>query len=158
FVFRAHHSEDHDESIATFFSRRLGTEAAGIFVSPLLAGIFAGDAKTLSIASTFPQFVEIERRYGSLVRGMRAMRKQVGKEGGKSPFLSLRRGMASVVDKLVTSLEGVDVRTQTTVERVTLADGAEGRYRVDVYGGDSIAADAVVLASSPQAVARMVSH
>ena len=58
-----------DESIAEFFTRRLGAEAYERVVEPLLAGIHAGDATRLSLAATFPRFVDMERTHGGLVRG-----------------------------------------------------------------------------------------
>mgnify|MGYP003351739168 CR=1 FL=1 len=69
----ARRSEE-DESLAQFFSRRLGREAFEQVVEPLMAGIYAGDAAQISIKATFPRFLELERKHGSLIRGMLAAR------------------------------------------------------------------------------------
>ena len=65
--------EGEDESIGDFVERRLGREATDRLAAPLLGGIFAGDAQKLSIRAAFPQFVEQEKKYGSLILAMRAL-------------------------------------------------------------------------------------
>jgi protoporphyrinogen/coproporphyrinogen III oxidase len=57
-----------DETVASFLVRHFGHEATENIAGPLLSGIFAGDIEELSILSTFPQLVELERRHGSLIR------------------------------------------------------------------------------------------
>src|SRR5689334_1777794 len=52
-----------EETVAEFFTRRLGGEAYARVVEPLLAGIHAGDATRLSLPATFPRFVEMERTH-----------------------------------------------------------------------------------------------
>ena len=59
-----------DESVASFLNRHFGREATEQLAGPLLGGIFAGDIEELSIQSTFPQLVELENRYGSLIRAL----------------------------------------------------------------------------------------
>ncbi|MDQ1515925.1 MAG: protoporphyrinogen/coproporphyrinogen oxidase [Actinomycetota bacterium] len=63
-----------EESVAGFFTRRLGGEAYARVVEPLLAGIHAGDATRLSLPATFPRFVDMERDHGGLVRATLAGR------------------------------------------------------------------------------------
>jgi oxygen-dependent protoporphyrinogen oxidase len=63
-----------EESVAEFFTRRLGGEAYARVVEPLLAGIHAGDATRLSLPATFPRFADMERDHGGLVRAALAGR------------------------------------------------------------------------------------
>ena len=65
---------DEDESLASFFRRRLGREAFDRLIEPPVAGIYAGDADELSLAATFPRFIELERQHGGLIKGMLAQR------------------------------------------------------------------------------------
>ena len=65
--------ETRDETVASFLKRHFGHEATEHVAGPLLGGIFAGDIEELSILSTFPQLVEFERRYGSLIRAFFAV-------------------------------------------------------------------------------------
>jgi oxygen-dependent protoporphyrinogen oxidase len=130
---------DDDESVSEFVSRRLGHEVTDRLAAPLLGGIFAGDASQLSIRATFPQFVEMERRFGSLVRAMRATRPK--SPGGKHPsaFLSPRGGMGELIDALEKSLAG-RVQKGAPVRAVR----REGdRYRIDIDGREALHADAV---------------
>ncbi len=50
-------------------------------VDPLCRGVYASSAKTLSVRSCFPQLVELESKYGSLVKGMLLDRLNKGKQG-----------------------------------------------------------------------------
>jgi protoporphyrinogen/coproporphyrinogen III oxidase len=59
-----------DETVASFLTRHFGREATEHLAGPLLGGIFAGDIEELSILSTFPQLVELEKKSGSLVRAL----------------------------------------------------------------------------------------
>lgn len=64
----------HDESVHAFASRRLGRAFADAFVAPMVAGVSAGDATQVSLASQFPRMARLEAQHGSLVRGMLAQR------------------------------------------------------------------------------------
>jgi oxygen-dependent protoporphyrinogen oxidase len=150
-----------DESIADFVTRRLGREVSDRLAAPMLGGIFAGDATKLSMKATFPQMVEMERTYGSLVRGMRAQRRAAAANGGgKAPsaFLSLEGGVGSLVDALVAALAHARVRTNAQARAVSkLPEGDErGRYAVDLEAGDTLFADDVVLTAPTYGVASVV--
>jgi len=60
---------DDDESIHAFVKRRLGTNFADNFIDPLVHGIFAGDARQLSVRACFPFLWEAERARGSIILG-----------------------------------------------------------------------------------------
>ncbi|HUZ05657.1 MAG TPA: protoporphyrinogen oxidase, partial [Acidobacteriaceae bacterium] len=61
---------DEDESLASFVRRRLGAEALEKIAAPMMAGIHAADPEQLSLQSTFPMFLEMEKKHGSLARAM----------------------------------------------------------------------------------------
>lgn len=81
---------DEDESIGDFVARRLGDEVAQRLAGPLLGGIFAGDAGDLSVRAAFPQFVDAEKRHGSLIRAMIALRAARRSGGGRRRARSCR--------------------------------------------------------------------
>lgn len=59
-----------DESVHDFVSRRFGPEFARLFLSAFIHGIYATDARALSVRAAFPFLVDAERRgRGSVVRG-----------------------------------------------------------------------------------------
>lgn len=147
--------EGDDESINAFVERRLGREAAARLAGPLLSGIFAGDATRLSVRAAFPQFVEQEKKYGSLIRAMRAARKAAhgpAKPGGSaapSAFVSLRPGMSLFPETLASSL---DVRLGASAERIArVGDG----YEVSTSSSGALRCDAVVLAVPPHVAAKL---
>ena len=120
-----------DESLASFFRRRLGSEAVDKIAGPMMGGIYTADAENLSIQSTFPMFVEMERKYGSLIKAMQAGKKRRPPAhhpgNGKPPamFTSLRGGMKELVDTIIGQLEG-DLRPGCQVSGLkTLSPGFE---------------------------------
>ena len=72
-----------DESLAGFVRRRLGSEALNKIAGPLMGGIHAADPEKLSLRSTFPMFQEMERKHGSLLRGMMKRPKRRPTPGSK---------------------------------------------------------------------------
>ena len=85
-----------DESLASFFRRRVGRQAFERMLEPLMAGIYAGDAEQMSVQATFPRFVELEQQYGSVIRGMMASGKTVLPP--RTPVQSARCSSASRTD------------------------------------------------------------
>jgi protoporphyrinogen/coproporphyrinogen III oxidase len=133
-----------DESIASFLRRRLGQEAVDRLGEPLLAGIHAGDAETLSMRATFPRLVEIEAREGSLMRAFLR-----GGTGG-APFRSLPEGLGELVGALVASLPARTCRTDSPVRALRPRAGG---WLVEAGGHPPLEARAVILAvPAPRAV------
>ena len=132
---------DSDETLADFIERRLGREALDKIAEPLLSGIYNAEAEKQSLLATFPRFREMEKKHGSLMRGMLASRKARtaapspnGVNGSKPlpMFMSLASGMERLVDALRPRLTG-DCRLNTGVQsirrngtgyRLELSDGA----------------------------------
>jgi oxygen-dependent protoporphyrinogen oxidase len=149
-----------DESLASFVTRRVGREVLDRVAQPLAGGIYTGNPASLSLQATMPRFVEMERRYGSLFRGLRAAGNGQPSESGATtqarwtPLISFRRGMRTLVDALAASL-GDAVRTDAEV--VELVRGAGGRgWRLRLEDGSEFAADALVLAAPAPAAARLL--
>ena len=112
-----------DESLAGFVRRRLGREAFERLVEPLVSSVYAADMERLSLLATLPQFREMERRHGSLIRAMRRQmktRRQAKTESGArySMFVTLREGLSSVVEAIAARLPQRAVRLQTPVGRI----------------------------------------
>ena len=153
------HGTDGDESLASFVRRRFGREALERVAQPLVSGIYTADPTDLSLRATMPRFLEMETKYGSLIRAMRAGRKAAPAAGRSdsgarySMFVSLRRGMSTLIDTLESRLPGACIRTDTPVQGL-VRDGA--RWRIEPIEGDAISADGVILAAPAHASARMV--
>ncbi len=137
-----------DESLFDFATRRMGRQAARRLISPVVLGIFAGDARRLSAAAAFPRLVAMERAYGSLFKAMRAGRRRGAPPPGHRTFLqgiqSLPQGIAA--------LPGIEVRCN---QRVTAVERGSQGFTVTSSAGD-LAADAVVVAADLPAAADLV--
>lgn len=154
-----------EESVAAFFTRRLGREAFERLVEPLMAGIYAGDASQMSLRATFPRFVEIERQHGSLIRGMLAAResagrRQVGNAPARTMFVTLEGGLSELVDTLVGRIKSQGA-TLLQGERVTglrhAGHAAAGKgYEVTLESGAALPADAVVFATPAYVTADLI--
>src|SRR5699024_11881348 len=59
-----------DQSLGGFFRRRFGNELVENLLEPLLSGIYSGDVDQMSLMATFPNFYELEQKYGSLIKGL----------------------------------------------------------------------------------------
>ncbi len=154
---------DYDESVASFAIRRLGQEAYQRLVQPLLAGIFVADAQRLSLAATYPEFLQAEREYGSLWCASRARLKvehaaSAAFEGAASQasaarygqFVTLRRGVYSLIEALVDSLPKDSLQLGAKVKYV--ACDSDERWAVTANDGGPHAFDGLILAASaPQA-------
>jgi oxygen-dependent protoporphyrinogen oxidase len=138
-----------DQSLGEFLERRLGTEVVDNIAEPLLAGIYAGDLRLLSLRATFPQLETLEQRYGSLVRGMAAQRKgthandAAGDGVPPSVFLSLRGGLQQLVEAMVRRLSHTDLCLGDPV--VSLKQRDSGGFELIRGSGPMETADAVAV-------------
>lgn len=104
--------KEEDESLESFALRRVGREFYEKLLDPMASGIYAGDPKKMSIRSSFPRVYEIEKKYGSLIKGFIAMSKEAKKKGKKVSagpggiLCSFNGGMYSLVEALRDSLQG----------------------------------------------------
>lgn len=107
-----------DETVAQFVRRRLGPEFLDYAINPFVAGVYAGDPERLSVGAAFPRLVEIERRYGSLIRGQllgaAERRRNPEKSKQAAPMLSFREGMQTLTDAIAARLERLFIATRAT--------------------------------------------
>ncbi|MDE3087789.1 MAG: protoporphyrinogen oxidase [Chloroflexota bacterium] len=160
-------ADDGDESLSHFVRRRLGAEALDKIAEPMIAGIYVADAENLSLQSTFPRFLDMEKKYGGLLRGVIAQ-KRASNGNGKTPskpapstpkttggsmFMTLRGGLQQMTDALVARLNRPSLISNRRV--VGIAPGADG-YRVTLSDGAHLSADEIVFATPAYATADLV--
>lgn len=148
--------DDEDETLAAFMRRRLGSEALDKLGEPLMSGIYNTDPEDQSLLATFPRFRKLEQEYGSITKGMLASRRKAPKKpaNGKktSLFLSMRDGMAALVDGLVQRLDG-DLRLETPVNAITRDNSG---YNLDLGDGDTLNATHLLMATPAAVTARLL--
>ncbi len=162
-------NDNGDETMAEFVTRRLGRAAYESLIEPLMSGIYAGDGDKLSLQATLPYLRDLEQKYGGLVKGALAVRKERVKKAkttvrsphpaqrSSSIFLTPLTGLAEIVDALVDELEsyGVDLRLGTTVQSVSQTpDG----YHIHLVNGDSIQTDGLILATPTYVSGALISN
>lgn len=148
--------ESEDESLGHFIERRLGSEVLDSVTEPLLAGIYAGDTRHLSLLSTFPQFAEVEKAHGSLIRGMMTGKKPVETHTGtkRSAFLTFRQGLQSLIHALIHDLSDMELRTES--EAVGFSRNEGQGYKVKLADGTELEADEMVITSPAFAAAELL--
>ncbi|MHB1712224.1 MAG: protoporphyrinogen oxidase, partial [Acidimicrobiales bacterium] len=135
------HDHGDDPTVAQVIGGRFGLEAVDRLVDPLLAGISAGRADSLSLRATAPDIEALASGSRSLLLGLRDRRRQATEPTPGPLFISLRGGLGRLVDRLAEELAaaGVEVRTGTPVTQL----GRDGsRWRLDPLDGP---VDGVVL-------------
>jgi protoporphyrinogen/coproporphyrinogen III oxidase len=153
-----------DESLASFFRRRVGRQAFERMLEPLMAGIYAGDAEQMSMQATFPRFVELEQQYGSVIRGMMASRKAGLSTTHPGPrhtmFVSLKKGLSDLVAALIRRLMdlGILLKSGCAVDALRVRSNQLGRWMYDVilYDGSALSVDSLVLATPAYVSAELV--
>ncbi len=146
-----------DESLGGFIRRRLGREAWERLVEPLMAGIYAADGDELSLAATFPQLREAERRYGGLIKGVLAARRLAASpiSAPASPFLTPAGGLGALVGALETRLRDGGA-TFVLGDPVTAVTPSGSGFDVRLAAGGAIQADAVIVATPAYAAADLL--
>jgi oxygen-dependent protoporphyrinogen oxidase len=121
-------------------------------VEPLMAGIYGGDGEQLSLDATFPQLRDLERRYGSVTRGLVASREEAV-VAAAPPFVSCAGGMGELIERLEARLHEASILMG--VEVAALEPRAGGGFVLNLGDGAGVQADAVILATPAPATARI---
>jgi protoporphyrinogen/coproporphyrinogen III oxidase len=113
-----------DESLAQFVTRRLGRECLEKIAEPLVAGIHTSNPDNMSVKATFPRFLAMEQKSGSLIKGMvSAMKKAshgpgTATNGRMTYFMSLKDGMQRLVDGCASFIGEDKIHTSTEVREI----------------------------------------
>ncbi|HTS64113.1 MAG TPA: protoporphyrinogen oxidase [Candidatus Acidoferrales bacterium] len=121
-----------DESVADFVREHYGQEAVDYLAEPLLSGIYGGDPRRLSVTAVLPRFVELAAKYGSLTRGVLAMRAQAPKGREAAPlFRTLKGGLGQMVDAIQAFIQA---KTEVVQGRAETIERCDAGYRVRLSG------------------------
>jgi oxygen-dependent protoporphyrinogen oxidase len=136
----------------------MGRECLDRLAEPLVGGVHGSDPALMSLAATFPNLLEMEQKYGSMVRGFLAQRKMVEEMKRKYPpkpgdppktfFCTFQDGMDTLTQGMIDAAGRDSIRT--AIER------AGSGWRVVLDGGESLDADAVIVATESWAAEPLV--
>jgi oxygen-dependent protoporphyrinogen oxidase len=158
--------ERDDESLASFVTRRLGRECLEKIAEPLVAGIHTSNPDNMSVLATFPRFVEMERKSGSLIHGMlSAMRNRPHATlSGPPPkpgvpkmtyFMSFKNGMQTLSRACADYVGTESIRLGSGVKAVE----PKGKgYAVHLESNETLEADHVMIASASYDAANMIKN
>ena len=153
-----------DESLASFVTRRLGRECLEKIAEPLVAGIHTSNPDNMSVLATFPRFVEMERKSGSLILAMLAAIKSRPHATLSGPppkpgaprmtyFMSFKNGMQTLSQACVDYIGKDSISTAAAVKAIE----PKGKgYAVVLESGETLEADHVIIASAAYDAAGMV--
>ncbi len=137
-IFRQPRGPQPDRSVYEFLLDHFGEESIDYLGEPLLAGVYGGDLREMSVNTVLARFVEMEAKYGSLTRRARMLAR--ASAAPPDSFLqTLKGGLGQLVEALLPSASVVYAEVET-VENT----GAGFRVRAN---GDWLEADNVVVAT-----------
>lgn len=162
-IFSPPRNQDQDESVGDFVRRHFGQEMVDRVAEPLLAGVYGGNANSLSVRAVLPRFAEMEQRDGSLIRAALNGLKKAAQAEPQPLFTSLRKGMQQMVDALAAAVPASSLRIQQPVNYIQRANAAwvvntsDGNENFDAIflAVPAPLAAALVSAFLPQAATRL---
>lgn len=135
-----------DRSVADFIADHYGRETVDYLAEPLLSGVYGGSVDRLSVNSVLTRFVELERQYGSLTRGVLAAKREREKASANGPaslFQTLKGGLAQLTRELESRIRGkIEIRQALAEGIETTPQGFSVRA-----GGEALEASSVILAT-----------
>ncbi|MCX7770260.1 MAG: protoporphyrinogen oxidase [Proteobacteria bacterium] len=162
--------DDSDESLAQFVTRRLGRECLEKIAEPLVAGIHTSNPDNMSVKATFPRFIEMEKKYGSLIKGMvQAMKnKPAPQQNAKKMtyFMSLKKGMEQLVeackkfigeDRIITNKQVVSITKDNAKFIIKTNDNFEDDYDYIIAGTPSYTTADIIKGFDPD-LAKLLSR
>ncbi|MCE5295024.1 MAG: protoporphyrinogen oxidase [Chlamydiales bacterium] len=138
--------ESDDETVQSFFERRIGKGATDTFISALCAGIYASCPEELSMRSCFPELWQKEQDYGSLIKA-----KMFGRnKKPKIQTFTLKKGIGSLPEALAKQLKG-SLYLNTKV--ISVQEGAD---TVHIVADKEYEFDHVYSTIAPESIAKML--
>jgi len=156
--------EFNDETLESFVVRRMGRECLDRLAEPLVGGVHASDPSKMSLAATFPRLLEMEQKYGSLMKGFLAARRKVEEMRRKYPvkpgekprtfFTSFLNGMQELTDRMAEAAGRGSVQTGVTVTALRRKD--DGAWSAQLSNGSIVDGDAVIIATESWAAEPLI--
>lgn len=133
--FRRPRPAEGERTVAEFIEQHYGREAVDYLAEPLLAGVYGGSPDRLSVDSVLGRFVELERKYGSLTRGVLAARRAAKRQGGAPAplFRTLRGGLGQLTAELE---KRIRPRCRVVQGRALAVERVAHGYRIQLEGGE----------------------
>ena len=155
--------EFNDETLEHFIVRRMGREILDRLAEPLVGGVHGSDPAQMSLAATFPNLLEMEQKYGNMIKGFLAQRRMVEEMRAKHPpdpknpktfFTAFKKGMHELPAAMAASAGRTKMETGASVS--SIARDKTGTWAVTLSDGRTVVGDAVILATESWAAEPLV--
>lgn len=152
-----------DESLAAFVTRRMGRQVYERLVQPLIGGIYTADPTKLSMLAALPQFVEMERRHGGILKAILHTRRAEGKSAPSAAgaryglFVAPRDGMQRLIDAIAARLPSKSIQLNAPVRALTRR-GPDGWSLLVGSEGQRREFDAVIVATPAMRAAELLNE
>ena len=137
-----------DESIYDFVKAQFSEEMAQNMADPFVSGVFAADCRKLSMRSAFPTIFNAQREHGSIIKGMKALKREREEREGKASkreagYLCNLNGGMEALPKALAERAGDDLKSGVKIDQITCEQG-----HVDLKMGELEGRfDAVIMAT-----------
>ncbi len=145
-----------DETLEHFVIRRLGKEMLDKVIGPMACGVYAGNPKNMSMDATFKRIKEIERQYGSLIKGLVKLMKQK-KATASSTAGSFSAKLMSFKDGVGSFIEHLSKGINTIHDEVLSLEKSNNRYTL-ILKNETICADSVIFAIPSYALSSIIKN
>ena len=155
--------ELNDETLEHFIVRRMGREILDRLAEPLVGGVHGSDPAQMSLAATFPNLLEMEQKYGCMIKGFLAQRRMAEEMRAKHPvdpknprtfFTAFKHGMHEL--PLAMAATAGRAKMQTGASVASVARAADGSWSVTLADGRVETGDAVIFATESWAAEPLV--
>jgi oxygen-dependent protoporphyrinogen oxidase len=150
---------EHDVDVASWVAGRMGQAVVDRLVEPLLGGVYAGHARSLSLQATVPPLWQNARAGGSLLAAVREATSRP--DGAPAPpvFAGVIGGLGLLPATLAARLAelGVELRTRTTVRGLERTPHGWRLLIGPASAATRLEVDAVLLAVPATPAARLLS-
>ncbi len=143
-----------EESLGDFISRRFGEESLRRLAQPFLGSIFGADLRQISLRASFPHWITMEKKHGSLTRAFWAAKRNPSAVISAG-FRTLRGGLSDLTQKL-SEKSGVTWWKESEV--LSLSRSGGGCWHLVREDGHVFSGDAVCLAVSAHKAAPLLNE
>ncbi|MCA1783476.1 MAG: protoporphyrinogen oxidase [Intrasporangiaceae bacterium] len=150
-----------DVAVGEYLATRLGDAVVDRLVEPLLGGVYAAQARRLSMAAAVPALYAAAQRGESMLGAAAAAgAARAGTRPGASAFCGIVGGVGRLAEELRDALlsRGVAIETGVIVRELTRTGPGWELVTGPVPAPDRVTADSVVLAVPAPAAARLLAR
>jgi oxygen-dependent protoporphyrinogen oxidase len=142
------------ESVADFFSARLGETITRNLIDPFISGIYSGDMEKLSVAEAFPKIFSWQKEHGSIFKALLFKKKnRKAKKSSYRGLVSFQGGLSTLADALASHLKH-SIEYRQDLQKMT-SDEGKG-FHLHFSSGSSRLVNAIVLASGAYSIASLI--